>query len=47
VENNTIVCPCHGCRFSTVDGSVQTGSATKPLEKATITLDGGQLRLLE
>jgi Rieske Fe-S protein len=47
VENNAIVCPCHGCRFSTVDGSVLTGPATKPLEKVTITLDGTQIRKLE
>jgi len=31
VENGPITCPCHGCRFSAVDGSVPTRAATKPL----------------
>jgi Rieske Fe-S protein len=47
VENGLIVCPCHGSAFSTTDGSVRNGPATKPLTPANITVDAGQIRLLE
>jgi len=47
VENDLIVCPCHGCRYSIVDGSVHTGPATEPLKPKTVTLDGDEVRLLD
>jgi nitrite reductase/ring-hydroxylating ferredoxin subunit len=47
VENDLITCPCHGCRFSVVDGSVRTGPATRPLTRAVITLDGDEINLLD
>jgi Rieske Fe-S protein len=47
VENGLILCPCHGSAFSTTDGSVRNGPATKPLKPANITVDAGQIRLLE
>jgi Rieske Fe-S protein len=47
VENGLILCPCHGSAFSITDGSVRNGPATKPLKPANITVDAGQIRLLE
>jgi Rieske Fe-S protein len=47
VENGLIACPCHGCRFSAVDGSVRHGPATKPLPSANVTIEGTEIRLLD
>jgi Rieske Fe-S protein len=47
VQNGTIGCPCHNSKFSIVDGSVRQGPATKPLEPRSITVDAGQIRLLD
>jgi Rieske Fe-S protein len=43
VENNEIICPCHGSKFSGTDGSVITGPAQTPLAPAGITVDGGNV----
>lgn len=43
VENNEIICPCHGSKFSAQDGSVITGPATTPLAAAGVTVDNGQV----
>lgn len=45
VVENEIVCPCHGSRFSAVDGAVITGPAQAPLASAGIVLDGGSVVL--
>lgn len=41
VVNNEIICPCHGSKFSAMDGSVIQGPAQTPLESAGVTVDGG------
>jgi nitrite reductase/ring-hydroxylating ferredoxin subunit len=45
VQDGTIVCPCHGSRFSIKDGSVQNGPATQPLTARPITVEGDNLVL--
>lgn len=43
VVDNVIECPCHGSRFSAVDGSVIKGPAEKPLAAMTVTVAGDSL----
>jgi Rieske Fe-S protein len=43
VENNEILCPCHGSKFSGTDGSVIQGPATAPLAPAAITVSGDSI----
>ncbi|MGW1495281.1 Rieske (2Fe-2S) protein [Streptomyces sp. NPDC002402] len=45
ISNGTINCPCHGSQFSAADGSVTKGPATKPLPAASITVDGGSIKI--
>ncbi|MEU5400801.1 Rieske (2Fe-2S) protein [Streptomyces sp. NPDC005963] len=45
VTDNLIHCPCHDSRFDASDGSVRSGPATAPLPPASITVEGGLIRL--
>jgi Rieske Fe-S protein len=45
VEDNTIMCPCHGSAFSAEDGSVTTGPATEPLAAVEISVKGDEISL--
>lgn len=45
VENNEIICPCHGSKFSGTDGAVINGPATAPLAPAAIKVEGGNVVL--
>lgn len=45
VENNEIICPCHGSRFSASDGSVIQGPAQTPLQPAGVAVEGGSVVL--
>ena len=45
VEDNSILCPCHGSAFSGEDGSVTTGPATAPLEPVEISVKGDEITL--
>ena len=45
VEDNTIMCPCHGSAFSAEDGSVTTGPATEPLAAVEISVEGDEISL--
>lgn len=40
VEDNEIICPCHGSRFSAVDGSVINGPAEQGLATAAVSVEG-------
>jgi Rieske Fe-S protein len=40
VADGTIVCPCHGSRYSITDGSVKGGPAPRPLPAVPITVSG-------
>lgn len=43
ISGDTISCPCHGSEFSTKDGSVKQGPATKPLTPMTATVRGSEV----
>ena len=45
VENNEIICPCHGSKFSGTDGAVIAGPATQPLAAAAVKVEGGNVVL--
>ncbi|WP_155368012.1 Rieske (2Fe-2S) protein [Catellatospora vulcania] len=45
VENDQIICRCHGSRFSATDGSVVLGPATLPLGPKAVTVQDGQITL--
>ena len=43
VADGTIICPCHGSRFSAEDGSVVTGPASAPLDEVAVSVKGDQV----
>jgi nitrite reductase/ring-hydroxylating ferredoxin subunit len=45
VSGGSIVCPCHQSKFSTTDGSRQSGPATSGLAEAKITVEGSSIKL--
>jgi Rieske Fe-S protein len=45
IENQVIICPCHGSQFSIVDGSVVQGPATTGLESIPVEVSGDQIVL--
>jgi nitrite reductase/ring-hydroxylating ferredoxin subunit len=45
VVDNEIVCPCHGSKFSAMDGSVIAGPATTGLTAAGVVVEGGSVVL--
>lgn len=45
ISDGIINCPCHNSQFSAADGSVKKGPATTPLAPASITVDGGSIKL--
>jgi Rieske Fe-S protein len=45
VSNGVISCPCHGSRFSAVDGSVKGGPAPAPLAAKKVTVQGDSIQL--
>lgn len=45
VADNTIICPCHGSKFSAEDGSVLQGPATTGLASVPVSVKGGEVVL--
>lgn len=45
IQNQQIVCACHGSEFSIVDGSRTAGPARQGLKPARVTDDGDNLRI--
>jgi Rieske Fe-S protein len=45
VEENEIICPCHGSRFSATDGSVINGPAEVGLQAADVAVEGSNVVL--
>jgi Rieske Fe-S protein len=45
VVDNEIICPCHGSRFSAVDGAVLEGPSTEGLAAATVVVQGDSVIL--
>ena len=46
VVNGSIICKCHGSKFSAADGSVTTGPATKALAEKKLKIDGEDISLV-
>jgi Rieske Fe-S protein len=45
VDNNEIICPCHGARYSAEDGSVLQGPAQEALAQGPVAVEGGNVVL--
>ena len=45
VASNEIICPCHGSKFSALDGSVITGPAQAPLAAVGVNVEGDSIVL--
>ena len=45
VADGLIQCPCHGSKYSVVDGSVKAGPAPKPLPAETVSVKNNQIVL--
>ncbi|HJP72690.1 MAG TPA: Rieske (2Fe-2S) protein [Pseudonocardiaceae bacterium] len=45
VADGLIQCPCHGSKYSVIDGSVKAGPAPKPLPSENITVKDNQITL--
>ncbi|HEX4701844.1 MAG TPA: Rieske (2Fe-2S) protein [Pseudonocardiaceae bacterium] len=45
VANGLIECPCHGSRYSVVDGTVKAGPAPRPLPSKNVSVSGGEVML--
>jgi Rieske Fe-S protein len=45
VAAGLILCPCHGAKFSIVDGSVKAGPALRPLPAQDFSIDNGEVVL--
>jgi Rieske Fe-S protein len=45
VSAGLIRCPCHGAKFSIVDGSVKAGPAPRPLVSEDFSIKGGEIVL--
>lgn len=45
IENQAIICPCHGSQFSITDGAVIQGPATTGLESIPVKVSGDQIVL--
>ena len=45
VVDNEIICPCHGSRFSALDGAVLQGPATEGLAAASVVVQGDSIVL--
>ena len=43
VTGGSIVCPCHGSKFSIEDGSPQAGPAQSALASKKVTVEGDQI----
>lgn len=45
VEENSVVCPCHGARFNILDGKVLSLPATKPIQTFPVRISGQILEI--
>lgn len=43
INEERIVCPCHGSSYSVKDGSVLNGPATRPLREIPVTVEGDEV----
>jgi Rieske Fe-S protein len=43
IQGSTVQCPCHNSLFSTVDGSVLRGPASRSLSPRAVTVSGDNL----
>lgn len=45
LEENRVICPCHGSEFDVATGDVLNGPATEPVDSYPVRVEDGEIRI--